>query len=127
MANPKLHRTNGVGALFAETQPRQIVANSICPLPLIGWKPSRIAGPDGAPDQPTPILCMGAACAWFVMLNEEKGACAPAALNVITSGLPAALHHYFTRGDVPPGAPAPPAPTPDATTTPAAQDGAPPI
>lgn len=82
----------------------RIMANTICPLPLIGWRPSKIAGPNGEPPEgPTQVLCMGAPCAWFVGTGEDGsgrpiGVCAPSALTVVVSGLPATLDHFFNKG-----------------------------
>lgn len=104
MSNPKLGRINGVGP--AREIPR-VAANSICPLPIIGWKPSGIARGDGSPDQPPLFQCLRGACAWYCLLAEPSaehpqgyGVCAPAALAAVTGNLPAALNQFFGMAPV---------------------------
>lgn len=113
MSNPALkHARNGSGP-----QMQKITANSICPLPLVGYKPSGIAGPDGQLAQPTPVLCMRDACAWWVALNAQgAGACAMTATAVVLSSLPGAFHQFFTSSPQGDAAPAEPIPTQEAST-----------
>jgi len=131
MSNPRLHGQGNGGA--PQRAAHQISADSLCPLPLIGWKPSVIAGPDGRPDQPTPVLCMGPACRWFVQTGpatpEEplgKHQCAPAAIAVVVSQLPGAFAWFAERAAAEAtGKPWPPTPEPQSAEPSAAEPEAP--
>lgn len=102
-------RSNG---RVTEQRAIPITPNSVCPLPLIGWKPraaSRIVTGDAeTPDAPPLMQCIQHACAWFVVTQGPTaeapygtGNCALAAIAVITAGLPAAMDHYARGGAAP--------------------------